>query len=162
MLDPTTGELLAADRNGFFIPGNIYTVGSTGPVGGIVFYVSEGGLHGLEAAPVDFEASWGCQFTLFDGADGTAIGTGAQNTADILAGCDEPGIAAALTDAYSLNGFSDWFLPSIRELRELYLNRAVVGSFGNSIYLSSSEVEIGGAGGAAAMNFDTGREVGSN
>ena len=119
----------------------VYAIGDTGPVGGIVFYITDGGLHGLEAAPVDQGAEKWCSpsVTLF-GANGTAIGTGAQNTADIIdAGCGQYGsVAATLADAYTLNGFSDWFLPSREELRELYLNRAVVGGFASYFYWSSS------------------------
>ena len=140
LLDPVTGELLTEDINVFEIQSN-YAVGDTGPAGGIVFYVTDNGLHGLEAAPVDQGVGqWGCPGSGIPGADGTAIGTGAQNTADILAGCAEPGIAARLVDGYSLNGFDDWFLPSKDELNELYLNRDDVGGFARDAYWSSSEI----------------------
>jgi hypothetical protein len=117
-----------------------YVIGQIGPAGGIVFYITNGGLNGLEAAPVDQSggAPWGCQGTLLL-VNGTAIGTGAQNTADILAGCPDLGIAARLADNYSLNGFNDWFLPSQDELNELYLQRAVVGGFTTAFFWSSSE-----------------------
>ena len=60
-------------------------VGDTGPAGGIVIYVDATAKHGMEAAPVDLEnAQWGCYGTILDGADGVAIGTGVQNTADII------------------------------------------------------------------------------
>jgi len=130
-----------------------YKIGDSGPAGGIVFYVSEDGMHGLEAAPVDqmiprgpgtesAGAEWGCYLTLVPGADGTAVGAGEQNTADILAGCMDTPIAADIAAGYMLNGFSDWFLPSKDELRELFLNRDFVGGFsiGNG-YWSSSEVD---------------------
>jgi len=125
-------------------PTSTYSIGSTGPGGGIVFYVTEGGLHGLEAAPEDQSAGaqWGCYGTLVAAADGKAIGTGAQNTADILAaGCVEnpnrPGageIAAQIADAYvSINSngdsYSDWFLPSVAELDQLFKFKDVVGGF---------------------------------
>ena len=64
----------------------IYAIGDTGPAGGIVFYVSDGGLHGLEAAPTDADLSgdttleWGCYGESVSGANGTAIGMGLQNT----------------------------------------------------------------------------------
>jgi hypothetical protein len=136
-LDPVTGELLAEDRNFFDIS---YAIGDTGPAGGIVFFVTPDGFHGLEAAPADLTAiEWGCDGTPIAGADETAIGTGAQNTADILAGCSTTGIAAALADAYTLNGFDDWFLPSKDELNELYLQKNVVGGFNRFGYWSSSE-----------------------
>jgi len=145
-------------------PTSTYTIGSTGPGGGIVFYVTEGGLHGLEAAPEDQSAGaqWGCYGALVTGADDKAIGTGAQNTADILAaGCiehpNQPGpgeIAAQIADAYvsfNSNGdsYGDWFLPSVEELNQLFINKDLVGGFpappvpGNSVplseYWSSSE-----------------------
>ena len=67
--------------------------------GGIVAYLFQEGdsgyvageIHGLIAATEDqsAEAEWGCMVTEISGADGTAIGTGAQNTLYILAGCSE-------------------------------------------------------------------------
>lgn len=128
-----------------------YVIGDTGPAGGVVFYVTAFGHHGLEAAPADQAipfnpgAEWGCVGKTITGADGTAIGTGAQNTADILAGCTESGIAARLAADYTLNGFAGWFLPSKDELNELYLNRAVVGGFASNLYWSSSEFSGFGA-----------------
>lgn len=125
-----------------WVTGTTYKIGDTGPAGGIVFYVSvsDCDVHGLEAAPEDQgTAPWGCVETKISGADGNAVGTGAQNTVDILAGCSETGIAAELADDYELNGYIDWFLPSLGELDELYLNKGVVGGFNNDNYWSSSE-----------------------
>jgi hypothetical protein len=91
--------------------------------GGVVFYVAptptdldgDGTLdQGLVCAVDDqsSNAEWGCYLTGISGADGTAIGSGAANTSDILADCLQPGIAAELCDDYSAGGYSDWFLPS--------------------------------------------------
>ena len=129
-------------------PGSVlYAIGDTGPAGGIVFYITGGGLSGLEAAPADQDggsgAPWGCYTTLIAGADGTAVGTGAQNTADILAGCSEAGTAASIVDAYTLGGYDDWFLPSKDELNVLYAQKAVVGGFANTNYWSSTEYSGG-------------------
>jgi hypothetical protein len=117
-----------------------YVIGDTGPAGGIVFYMTEECTHGLEAALEDQAlADWGCQGELISGADGLIIGTGAQNTADIIAGCPTAGIAARIADSFSLGGFNDWFLPSLDELNELFLQQAVVGGFISLRYWSSSE-----------------------
>jgi hypothetical protein len=118
-----------------------YGIGDTGPAGGIVFYITGGGLHGLEAAPADQSsgAAWGCVGTTIPGAGGVAVDTGAQNTADILAGCSESGIAARVADNYSLNGYDDWFLPSKDELNLLYQQKAVVGGFADDGYWSSTQ-----------------------
>jgi len=95
-------------------------------------------LNGLEAAPSDQNGAWGCDGTV-TGATGTAIGTGAANTAAILtAACTSGNDAADLASSYAGGGCTDWFLPSIDELYELYLQRAVVGGFSNS-YWSSTE-----------------------
>jgi hypothetical protein len=144
------GQQCAQGRvvSGFDQQGNIicvavppFAIGDTGPAGGIVFYVTDGGLHGLEAAPQDQGAGiWGCEGTDIPGADGDAVGTGAQNTADILAGCTQSGIAAEIAHAYTLNGYSDWFLPSKDELNLLYQQRGVVGGgFIAYNYWSSTE-----------------------
>ena len=131
-----------------------YTLGDTGPAGGLIFYVNPNyaadGWRYLEAAPFDQSAGapWGCFRTAIPGASGTAVGTGKQNTMDIEAACTTPGAAADLCAHYSLNGFSDWFLPSIDELTQMYLNLKITGvcDFGdrgiadNFNYWSSSQV----------------------
>ncbi len=122
-----------------------YAIGDTGPAGGVVFYITNNGQNGMEAAPKDQGAMvlWGCNNTLMSGADGTAVGTGAQNTSDILAGCSDAGIAAEKADEYTLNGYNDWFLPSKDELDLLYQQKSVVGGFNSGLYWSSTEYDSG-------------------
>jgi hypothetical protein len=97
--------------------------------------------HGLIAAPSDQgTAQWGCYGTEISGADGIAIGTGAQNTIDIMNGCNEVGIAARLCGDLVLGGYSDWYLPSIDELNQLFLNRPAIGGFAFNGYWSSTEI----------------------
>ncbi|MDB4291588.1 hypothetical protein N9922_05185 [Cyclobacteriaceae bacterium] len=108
--------------------------------GGIIFYLLQKGdsgyvageVHGLIAASEDIITNdqqsfiWGCNNINISGADGTAIGTGAQNTLDILATSSEDRIAAKVASDYEVieNGitYDDWFLPSKDELKVLREN----------------------------------------
>ncbi len=48
-----------------------YTIGDEGPAEGVVFYITDGGLHGLEAVTIPSRwGSWGCNGTSVSGADG--------------------------------------------------------------------------------------------
>jgi hypothetical protein len=96
--------------------------------GGVVFYVDETGEHGLVCAVSDqgSEIEWGCPSLLNFGAKGLEIGTGQQNTQDILNACNESNTAAALCDELEMNGYTDWFLPSRDELDSLYQHREIV------------------------------------
>ena len=139
--------------------------------GGIIAYLFQEGdsgyvageMHGLIAATEDQttadEVEWGCYEIGITGADGTAIGTGAQNTLDILAGCSEDGIPAKLASDYEVTvdgvTYDDWFLPSKDELNLLYLNNEAVGGFANNYYWSSTEA---GSGAAWRQNFNNGSQ----
>jgi hypothetical protein len=130
-----------------------YAIGDTGPAGGLIFYVNPNsaadGWRYLEAAPFDQSsgAKWGCFRQLIPGARGMAIGTGKQNTADMLAACHDPGTAAQLCAALDLNGVRGWFLPSRDELAAMYrhLRAAGLGDFrdagltDNVLYWTSSQ-----------------------
>jgi len=138
--------------------------------GGIVFYILQPGdigyiagqVKGLIAAPTDQASGveWGCYGTLISGADGTAIGTGNQNTIDIEAGCITPGIAADICANYTDGTYSDWFLPSKDELNLMWTNLADsdgdgvnngvtdpnnLGGFATGGYWSSTENDNGSA-----------------
>ena len=134
-----------------------YAIGDTGPAGGKIFITpsTSGNTTGkyFEAAPVAAQVlrKWatdtdpgiglGNAETSVVGADGTDIGTGQQNTADIVAqvGNVAATSAAVYCDEYTYGGFSDWFLPSKDELNELYVNQIIVGGFLSSYYSTSSE-----------------------
>jgi hypothetical protein len=127
----------------------IYNIGDLAE-GGVIVYILQPGdsgysnreQHGLVAAISDLPDpfyKWGCYGTVIAGADGTAIGTGNQNTIDIMAGCGTPGIAARACGDLVQGGYSDWYLPSIDELQQLYNNRAIIPGISNYFYWSSSE-----------------------
>jgi hypothetical protein len=113
LVDSSSGAAVWSALGG---SGSLYAIGDAGPAGGIVFYVTDGGLHGLEAAAVDQGLyPWGCEGYPITGASGSDLGTGEQNTADIIAGCDDT-TAALVASAYG----PGWYLPSVDELMELH------------------------------------------
>lgn len=137
----------------------VYAIGDIGPAGGWVFYVTDDGIHGLEAAPADQDipsnpgagTDWGCSGTEITGAESHAIGAGAIITDDIIRGCPPTAIAAALADLYvSPSGYFDWYLPTNIELNAMYLNIGQgstttignVGGFAGDLYWSSTEVDV--------------------
>ena len=177
--------------------GGVCALGDTGPGGGLVFYVQASGTFAcgaplastckyLEAAPTTGSSAWtdvsrtwatgGNQLLEVFGADGTAIGTGYQNTLDIVAQSGNVAATSAAVEASEYRGpnsLSDWFLPSKDELNQMCkwargqawtsdatvcsvtgtLNTAPATGFSADWYWSSSE---GAAGRAWLHDFDYG------
>ncbi|MEJ7693431.1 hypothetical protein [Daejeonella sp.] len=128
--------------------------------GGIIFYVDSTCQHGLIAAESD--QSTGILFINTYGATlsaptftNTIVGSGNANATGISTFSNAfassglylwlfynpfPTIinASSLCQDLTLNGFSDWFLPSKDELNLLYLKRNVVGGFTTGEYWTSS------------------------
>tara|TARA_B110000908_G_scaffold161971_1_gene206898 strand:- start:126 stop:866 length:741 start_codon:yes stop_codon:yes gene_type:complete len=145
-----------------------YDLLDIGPSGGIIFYVdSEDVYEGwdyLEAAPVSigghYWGEWGCYIP---GADEQEIGYGLQNTIDLVAMYDSCNTEAAMAAwEYEVNGFSDWFLPSLNELLEIYevLHINGLGLFGNDLYGSSSDATGAAANSAWYVRFSDGAALG--
>ena len=130
--------------------------------GGVVFWVDSTGLHGLVCAWSDYATMvvWGCFGTDLPNVPnvpnnggnptglGAEIGDGITNTNGILSVTDCP-TAAAASAARSLG--PEWFLPSAKELNEMYVNKAILeavpgfNAFQTSLYWSSSEYDNYGA-----------------
>ena len=128
----------------------VYAIGDPGPSGvGIVFYVTDGGLHGLEVAPDDQSAGavWSNITGTEIGTTGAAIGTGSTNTDAIIVQAGHTFSAAKICRYYTGGGKTDWFLPSKDELDAIWDNlvddgsgsNSGVGGFANNFYWSSSE-----------------------
>ncbi|MEY5041216.1 MAG: hypothetical protein RLZZ414_758 [Bacteroidota bacterium] len=130
--------------------------------GGIIAYLDTISGKGLIAAQNDYSdpIRWGCSGTLISGANGEIIGTGKQNTIDILASCPLRNIAAKVCSDLILNNYNDWFLPSINELKALKdnLHNKGFGNFKNSHYWSSSLNNSNGMGNVWNLSFSTGIE----
>jgi DUF1680 family protein len=116
-----------------WLPTKEYEPGDIGPAGGWIFYTNpnyaKDGWRYLEAAPFDQSAgaTWGAFRKLIPGSRGTAIGTGKQNTTDMIIGGVERGSAADLCAHLKVNGVSGWFLPSRDELALMYRNLEAAG-----------------------------------
>lgn len=116
----------------------------------------------LEAAPAGWHdggedplLAWG-EMGLETGASGSALGTGAANTALIVEASGEH--AARMVAELEINGFNDWFLPSIDEIGEMYENlfRRRMGDLAREPYWTSTERNPDRA---MMRNFDTAGQI---
>lgn len=97
--------------------------------------------HGIIVANDFFgiDVQWSCDTIYVEGAEGFELGTGASNTASILSTCDAPTSAAALCDNYESGGFTDWHLPSFRELEMIDTNFDILENIDGGHYWSSTQ-----------------------
>jgi len=127
----------------------VHTIGESYG-GGIIFFVYDGGQHGLIAATADQGAGirwYGGSYTNTC-ARGDGIGAGLKNTAIIIANqgpVDGNTFAARFCNEYLVTvgatTYGDWYLPSKHELNLLYLQKNVVGGFAVEYYWSSTETD---------------------
>jgi hypothetical protein len=92
--------------------------------GGNIFYLDGTGQHGLTACG-DYISTdvWGCFGTLIgSGAQNSAVGYGNSNTQAIINGCNDPYFAASYCTMMYSGYYTDWFLPSVEELRLVFQN----------------------------------------
>jgi len=134
--------------------GTTYTIGQSA-LGGIVFYITNGGLHGLVGAVADAGGQpWGCSGTAMGAnARGWTIGTGQLNTTTIVNGCATDWIPAKLCNDYSYGGYNDWYLPSHDELTQLIAQKSYFSSWSYTYYWSSTEI---GTTTAACITYSNG------
>lgn len=131
--------------------------------GGIIAYILQASdlgynadtTHGLIISNDLGSALWGCSGTVIGGTS-YAFGSGAANTAAIVALCSTPYIAARLCDNLTQGGYNDWYLPSNEEFVKIYLNRVAIGGLGNNVYWTSSEYYGSPSSRAMQILFTTG------
>lgn len=126
----------------------VHTIGESYG-GGIVFYVYDGGRHGLIGATTDQSTGirWYGGLYSYTRARADGIGAGLKNTAIVIAeqaNVDGNPFAATVCNEYSVTvgalTYGDWYLPSKYELNLLYLQKGVVGGFNSGAsYWSSTE-----------------------
>jgi hypothetical protein len=128
--------------------------------GGIVFYVYDGGDHGLITCTANLLLPNGSFLVRWYGGSYTntraranGIGGGLKNTAIAIANqaaTDGLDFAATLCNQYTvtetINGvqttYGDWYLPSLTELKLLYAQKTIVGGFFHpGYYWSSTEFD---------------------
>ncbi|MBK7764083.1 MAG: hypothetical protein IPI46_12185 [Bacteroidetes bacterium] len=106
--------------------------------GGYIAYIDPSGLHGLIVSPNDLgNATWDNGSNIVTSATGSAIGTGETNTTYIVFNTGNGNYAAKMCYDLVLNGYSDWYLPSIGELNAI---TNYIGGVGY-IYWSSTEFD---------------------
>jgi hypothetical protein len=123
-----------------------YQLGDRGPAGGWIFYIDESCAFYdewsyLEAAPADLASIIWSNVGVSISTE-EAIGTGADNTAAIIAQPSHNNSAAKECNELIVDEFSDWFLPSQDELIAMHDNLCLadIGSFvPEASYWSSSE-----------------------
>ena len=145
-----------------YVPAPIATSfapGDEGPAGGTIVWAArtpfpcgssmKSWCNYLEASPQTAEIQLPWAETMWvtkevAGANGSAIGTGWQNTMDIVAqgNSDPTKSAAAYAEAYEFGGMTDWFLPSKDELYEIYEQRVALEAPAGINYWSSSDFDM--------------------
>jgi hypothetical protein len=140
----TEWKALASSNNPAHYIGELYG-------GGIVFYVYDGGQHGLIAPTTDqyVGIQWYNGTARITSTSGDGLNAGAMNTALIVAtqmADNQAGnFAAKVCADYSVtfNGitYGDWYLPSKYELNLLYLEKNMFGNLSGN-YWSSTEFNV--------------------
>lgn len=153
----------------------LYTIGQTGPSGGIIAYDKgefTNGWRYIEVAQDDLiTEEWGCLNGEIIDADYEEIGTGYQNSVavtnfhnNLTNYFTNPSVCSSLSNGtvssktaiqLVINSKDDWFVPSMLELLLLYDNLKSVGlgNFSDELYWSSSEESISSA---KCINFSNG------
>lgn len=122
-LKPSLAGAAASETNS---ASGMYEIGSPGPAGGIVFFDHGADRDGFRYLEIATELATAEPPGVFQWAEmaftratttGAMIGEGYQNTAHLLSSVGGMEYAIPYAAALEINGFRDWFVPSIDELR---------------------------------------------
>ena len=129
--------------------------------GGTVAYILEvldpgyvpGEVHGIIVTQNDqTSAAFGCQGTYINGTEET-LGKGQSNTTLLVNGCSDSQTAAKICNDLVLNNYSDWYLPSLKEMDKIYENQSVIPGIADDYYWTSSDFN---STNASLINLTTG------
>ncbi len=121
--------------------------------GGIIAYIYQPNdaefdstnTHGIVTSATDLSTGiqWYNGTYVPTGANARWIGSGDDNTNAILLSQFSGDYAAKICFDLVLDGYSDWYLPSLEELRVLYINRNSIGGFAlTKHYWTSTEYNL--------------------
>lgn len=154
----------------------LYTIGQTGPSGGIIAYdkgTFTNGWRYIEVAPTDaIIEEWGCMNALITDANYDQIGTGYQNSVaianyhtnltnyflnpSVCSSLNNGSVSAKTALNQTIGLKKDWCIPSIDELQLVHnnLHNVGLGNLNNVTYWSSSEQTTSKA---KAIDFNSGQ-----
>jgi hypothetical protein len=122
-----------------------------------------GSQHGLIAATADLATKIVFETAATAVTTSTAIGSGKANTIALVATFGTSGTYAAHScQLFSVTSggvtYADWYLPSVDELNQLWINRALIGGFSPSNFYPywSSNQDTSNTGSAASQYFSDG------
>jgi hypothetical protein len=145
----TVAGIIHTTSGGFVFPNgttqttavaDVHTIGEAYG-GGVVFYVYDGGQHGLIAdnsSTITF-TQWNNGSFSTTNAVRDNVFAGKFNTERIIINQSAGNYAAQYCANFNGGGYSDWYLPSKYELNLLYEQKAVLGWVSSSGYWSSTE-----------------------
>jgi len=127
--------------------GGACAVGDTGPGGGVVVIIpstsgnSTGKYFEMLGTDTGSSLPW-CNVKTVTGITAASIGSGASNTTAMVGACSSG--AGNTVHALTVNGFSDWFLPSDGELQAALKAGSYLGltTGSTNLYWSSTEYDI--------------------